>query len=73
MRDYTQETLKKTNPALYVQKMLTYDIWHGKKIEKSMVRRYINKISLPPHIHEFIHFLLNDEKNHSHTKATTRA
>lgn len=37
MRDYDIDQLKKNDPRLYVEKMLTYGIFHDMKIEKELL------------------------------------
>lgn len=62
MRDYNIQELKKNDPQLYVQKVLTYDFWHNGKIEKDLCKKYINTVDIPTDIRNFIQFLL-DPKN----------
>lgn len=62
MRDYNKIKLREQNPKLYVQKMPTYNIWHGEKVEKELVKRYIDEIDLEENKREFFKFIIEDEK-----------
>ena len=59
MRDYDEQTLKQQNPALYVEKKLTYGIWHGEKVEKELVGLYLGVVNIPKDTRDFISFLLH--------------
>jgi len=61
MRDYDIQLLQKQNPKLYVEKMLTYYVWHGYKIEKNLVWQYIDDIDLEENKREFFKFLLSEQ------------
>lgn len=63
MRDYDEKKLLREDPKLYVEKKLTYWVWHWEKIKKSLMKKYINLVDIPEEKRKFLKFLLWDEKH----------
>lgn len=58
MRDYDEKTLLKTDPQTYVTKKVTYGIFHGEKIKKSLLAKYIDKINIKEDLRRYLYFLI---------------